>query len=88
MLEMLDLEIEELYHPCSVNKGADQSYCEADLRLCIIFYTPSPRHPLHIIMKSAMLDVSFIYIFLFNMQVLLAVLKFKRLYTETRKVCF
>ena len=33
---MLDLEIEELYYPCSENKGADQlrSYCEADLRLC------------------------------------------------------
>ena len=27
---------EELYYPCSVNKGADQlcSYCEAELRLC------------------------------------------------------
>ena len=27
---------EELYYPCSENKGADQlsSYCEADLRLC------------------------------------------------------
>ena len=27
---------EELYHPSSENKGADQlrSYCEADLRLC------------------------------------------------------
>ena len=30
-------EEEELYHPCSENKGADQlrSYCEADLRLCL-----------------------------------------------------
>ena len=29
-------EEEELYYPCSENKGADQlrSYCEADLRLC------------------------------------------------------
>ena len=28
--------MEELYYPCSENKGADQlrSYCEADLRLC------------------------------------------------------
>ena len=28
--------VEELYYPCSENKGADQlrSYCEADLRLC------------------------------------------------------
>ena len=27
---------EELYYPCSENKGADQlpSYCEADLHLC------------------------------------------------------
>ena len=32
----MDLESEELYYPCSENKGADQlrSYCEADLRLC------------------------------------------------------
>ena len=30
------LKVEELYYPCSENKGADQlrSYCEADLRLC------------------------------------------------------
>ena len=30
------LKEEELYYPCSKNKGADQlrSYCEADLRLC------------------------------------------------------
>ena len=29
-------KVEELYYPCSENKGADQlrSYCEADLRLC------------------------------------------------------
>ena len=29
-------EEEELYYPCSENKGADQlcSYCTADLRLC------------------------------------------------------
>ena len=29
-------KVEELYHPCSENKGADQlrSYFEADLRLC------------------------------------------------------
>ena len=29
-------KVEELYYPCSGNKGADQlrSYCEADLRLC------------------------------------------------------
>ena len=29
-------KVEELYYPCSKNKGADQlrSYCEADLRLC------------------------------------------------------
>ena len=29
-------EEEEVYYPCSENKGADQlrSYCEADLRLC------------------------------------------------------
>ena len=29
-------EEEELYYPCSENKGADQlcSYCEADLHLC------------------------------------------------------
>ena len=28
-------KVEELYYPCSENKGADQlrSYCEADLRL-------------------------------------------------------
>ena len=28
-------EVEELYYPCSENKGADElrSYCEADLRL-------------------------------------------------------
>ena len=28
--------VEELYYPCSENKGADQlrNYCEADLRLC------------------------------------------------------
>ena len=28
--------VEELYYPCSENKGADQlcGYCEADLRLC------------------------------------------------------
>ena len=28
--------MEELYYPCSENKGADQlrSYCKADLRLC------------------------------------------------------
>ena len=32
----LKFRIEELYHPSSENKGADQlrSYCEADLRLC------------------------------------------------------
>ena len=30
------LKVEELYYPCSENKGADQlrSYCEADLHLC------------------------------------------------------
>ena len=30
------LIVEELYYPCSENKGADQlrSYCEADLRFC------------------------------------------------------
>ena len=30
------IEEEELYYPCSENKGADQlrSHCEADLRLC------------------------------------------------------
>ena len=35
MLESLNL-VEELYYPCSVNKGADQihGYREADLRLC------------------------------------------------------
>ena len=33
-------KIEELYYPCSENKGADQlrsyckAYCKADLRLC------------------------------------------------------
>ena len=29
-------QVEELYYPCSENKGADQlhSYCEADLHLC------------------------------------------------------
>ena len=29
-------KVEELYYPCSENKGADQlrSYCEADLCLC------------------------------------------------------
>ena len=29
-------KVEELYYPCSENKGADQlrSYCEAELRLC------------------------------------------------------
>ena len=29
-------KVEELYYPCSENKGADQlcSYCETDLRLC------------------------------------------------------
>ena len=29
-------KVEELYYPCSENKGADRlrSYCEADLRLC------------------------------------------------------
>ena len=29
-------KVEELYYPCSENKGADQLhiYCEADLRLC------------------------------------------------------
>ena len=29
-------KVEELYYPCSENKGTDQlrSYCEADLRLC------------------------------------------------------
>ena len=29
-------KVEELYYPCSENKGADQfrNYCEADLRLC------------------------------------------------------
>ena len=29
-------KVEELYYPCSKNKGADQlrSYCEADQRLC------------------------------------------------------
>ena len=37
-LEILDLEeVEELYYPCSKNKGADQllGYHKADLRLCI-----------------------------------------------------
>ena len=35
-LEILDLKVEELYYPCSENKGAEQlrSYCEADLHLC------------------------------------------------------
>ena len=30
------LKVEELYYPCSENKGADQlrSYCKADMRLC------------------------------------------------------
>ena len=30
------LKVEELYYPCSENKGADQlhSYCEADVCLC------------------------------------------------------
>ena len=30
------LKVEELYYPCSENKGADQlrGYCEADLRIC------------------------------------------------------
>ena len=30
------LEGEEVYYPCSENKGADQlrSYCKADLHLC------------------------------------------------------
>ena len=30
------VEVEELYYPSSVNKGADQlcSYCTADLHLC------------------------------------------------------
>ena len=29
-------KVEELYYPCSENKGADQlrSYCKADLHLC------------------------------------------------------
>ena len=29
-------KVEEMYYPCSENKGTDQlhSYCEADLRLC------------------------------------------------------
>ena len=29
-------KVQELYYPCSENKGADQlrSYCKADLRLC------------------------------------------------------
>ena len=32
-------EEEELYYPCSENKGADQlrSYCEADLCLCFAY---------------------------------------------------
>ena len=33
-------EEEELYYPCSENKGTDQlrSYCEADLRLCFFAF--------------------------------------------------
>ena len=33
-------KVEELYHPCSENNGADQlrSDCEADLRLCFRLY--------------------------------------------------
>ena len=32
------LKVEELHHPCSENKGADQlcSNCEADQRLCFL----------------------------------------------------
>ena len=35
-LNFWNLVEEELYYPCSENKGADQlcSYCTADLRLC------------------------------------------------------
>ena len=33
-------KVEELYYPCSENKGTDQlrSYCEADLHLCFRIY--------------------------------------------------
>ena len=35
-LKFRTYEEEEVYYPCSENKGADQlrGYCEADLRLC------------------------------------------------------
>ena len=38
-LEILDLEVEELYYLCSENKGADQlcSDCEADLHLVFAY---------------------------------------------------
>ena len=47
-------KVEELYYPCSENKGADQlrSYCEADLRLCfrinkmLFFSLPGTYHNL------------------------------------------
>ena len=54
MLEILPIyEEEELYYPCSENKGADQlcSYCEADLRQAKIRFSDvahmslvGPRH--------------------------------------------
>ena len=39
-LDIFYLKLEELYYPCSKNKGASQirSYCEAELRLCFRMY--------------------------------------------------
>ena len=43
------LKVEELYYPCSENKGTDQvySYCTADLRLCFCICIISCGTSLH-----------------------------------------
>ena len=48
-LKFLIYEEQELYYPCSKNKGTDRSYCEADLHLCFcigkypVFSSPEPK---------------------------------------------
>ena len=63
------MEVEELYYPCSENKGADQlrSYCEADLRLCFrIGIKPVFIGIQHLVIcKKAKKIIMFIFIYMY-----------------------